>query len=192
MIGLFSNADENIGTLTSDGRAPSLQNDWLVATLKQIVAARKPRMPRKALVLATHHPPYNRGLQTGGKGHPGNATMLAQIDNACQLAGAWPDAFLSGHSHNYQLYHRAKSVNGQDRTIPYMIAGTGGIGIQDVSTAIGAQVDGVSYKGGLKAYGYLTVTVSTKQLDILFTMQDESHRAPVHVTSINLQTGQLL
>jgi hypothetical protein len=192
LIGLFSNADENIGSLTSGGSQPNVQLNWLQSTLKDIAQQRNSADGRKALIFATHHPPYNRGLQTGGMGHPGNPQLQAQIDNACQYAGIWPDAVLSGHSHNYQRYMRTIVVDGRQRIVPYVVVGTGGIGLQEVSTAISAHVDNVTYAAGVKAYGYVTVSVSATRLKISFTQQEDSHRAPMNVVIIDLQTGQLL
>ena len=192
LIGLFSNADENIGSLTSAGRNANVQVTWVQTTLRAIAQERQANHSRKALIFAIHHPPYNRGLQTGGLGHPGNQQLLAQLDNACQYAGVWPDAVLSGHSHNYQRYTRSMPVDGRQRIVPYIIAGTGGIGIQETSTAVGAHVNGVTYVGGIKAYGYLTVRVSKTQLSIGFTQQADSHRAPLNVVTIDLSSGQLI
>jgi hypothetical protein len=192
LIGLYSNADENIGTLTSGGNNTTGQIDWLHKTLKTVAQERAGAGGRKALLFATHHPPYNRGLQSSGQGHPGNPQLLAQLDTACQDAGIWPDAVLSGHSHNYQRYMRAMTVDGQSRLVPFIVAGTAGIGLQEISTAVGAHVDGVTYVGGIKAYGYLTISVTSRQLSIVFTQQDQTHRSPLQILTIDLQTGQLL
>ena len=70
-----------------------------------------------AVIIATHHPPF-----TGGSDHGGSPLMLQDIDNACQAAGVWPHAVLSGHAHNYQRFTRV--VNNYQ--IPYVVAGCGG------------------------------------------------------------------
>jgi len=70
-----------------------------------------------AVIIAAHHPPF-----TGGSTHGGSPLMLQDIDDACQAAGVWPHAVLSGHSHNYQRFTR--TVNGLQ--IPYLVAGCGG------------------------------------------------------------------
>jgi 3',5'-cyclic AMP phosphodiesterase CpdA len=57
IIGLYSNRLENPGFLEGDGGQDTSQLDWLEATLKSIAANKS----KKALVIATHHPPYQRG-----------------------------------------------------------------------------------------------------------------------------------
>jgi hypothetical protein len=52
--------------------------------------------------------------------------MTQEIDEACQAAGLWPDAFLSGHAHKYQFHLRRTG----DKQFPYFVAGTGGIQTQ--------------------------------------------------------------
>ena len=91
-------------------------------------------MPKKALIIATHHPPYSLAS------HPSSPAMTQEIDEACQAAGLWPDAFLSGHAHNYQ-FHLRRTANKQ---IPYFVAGTGGIQTQRVPPARGRPTDGAT------------------------------------------------
>ena len=62
----------------------------------------------RALVIATHHPPF-----TGSPEHVPSPTMLQPIDQACTAAGILPDLWLSGHAHVYERYTR--TVNGKNR-----------------------------------------------------------------------------
>src|SRR6516225_265644 len=89
IIGLYSNAAENPGFLS--GAIPGqAQMQWLVKTLKGLQQQRM-QGTRKALIMATHHPPFTAG------GHSPSTEMLTEIDTACQQAKIMPDLFLSGH-----------------------------------------------------------------------------------------------
>jgi hypothetical protein len=197
LIGLYSNAAEDFGLLGADPHETH-QEQWLLKTLKAIKKARATG-PRKALVFATHHPPYSKGLSDKGSGHAGSPEMLAQIDAACAAAGIQPDMFLSGHSHNYQRYMR--TMNGSQRVIPYLVAGTGGIGSQPAPANIGAhasdKTSNVVYASGLgkqdrnvTAFGYLRVRANAKLVQFTFVRTLGDHRNPFETRAINLATGQ--
>jgi 3',5'-cyclic AMP phosphodiesterase CpdA len=98
IIGLYSNRLENPGYLQAitSGQNDTSQIDWLKKTLGTISKAKD----QKALVIATHHPPYSQS------GHSGSTEMNQTIDDACSKAGVTPDLFLSAHAHNYQCYTR--------------------------------------------------------------------------------------
>lgn len=189
LIGLFSNVDENIGSLKSVGATPDSQIEWLTKTLKQIAESRSKTKIRKALVIGTHHPPYSRGLSATGVGHPQNPLLVKELDSAFAAAGILPDAVLSGHSHNYQYYRRDVTDKGHKKTIPYLVCGTGGIGLQATATNIGNIVDDVTYVSAIKVYGYLTVAASATSLNMTFSQQANSHRVPLHHVSVDLATG---
>jgi len=192
VIGLYSNAAEDSGTLGIDD-ADTKQQKWLEDTLKKIAAERQ--SGRKALVFATHHTPYNRGLSATGKGHPGSPDMLLQIDAACRNADVWPDMFISGHSHNYQRYMRSKVVDGRTRTIPYLIGGAGGHGSEPVATNFGNKSNDVTYEAGLGAtdqadvYGYLRIRASTSVIQSTFVRVIGSQRQQFDTVAIDLSTG---
>ena len=196
LIGLYSNAAEDFGTLGVNSR-DTHQKVWLQKTLATIADARK-QGERKALVIATHHPPYNQGLTSGGGGHAGSPEMLSEIDAACQSTGVWPDLFLSGHSHNYQRYMRTLPHAEGGKVIPYLIAGTGGIGSQPVPRNIG-NVDnnlGVLYKNALGSkpgsavYGYLRIHASATIIQATFVQAIGDHRNPFETVAIDLATGK--
>ncbi|HKU24452.1 MAG TPA: metallophosphoesterase, partial [Candidatus Sulfotelmatobacter sp.] len=151
IVGLYSNAAENPGFIsgTIPGQA---QKTWLVQTLKTIVKQRT-NGPRKALILATHHPPFTAG------GHSPSTQMLADIDDACSQARVMPDMHLAGHAHSYQRYTRAMNFNGRALEIPYIVAGTGGINDQAIKPATGQKTGDHTFVKSLQGYGYLLIQV---------------------------------
>jgi Calcineurin-like phosphoesterase len=190
IIGLYSNAAEDLGVIDSP-QVGGNQKPWLQARLTAIAKARTPAS-RKALLIVVHHPPYARGFQATGKGHPSNPQMLATIDACCAAAGILPDAVLAGHTHNYQRYMRTQSLGGSTWTIPYLIVGTGGIAVQPVPapTNIKNPTADVLYASAYEDYGYVTVTVSATQLTLAFTAVVANHRELRETTTINLATHQ--
>ena len=151
IVGLYSNAAENPGFIS--GAIPGqAQKTWLLATLKALAQQRK-NGPRKALVLATHHPPFSSG------GHSGSTQMLTEIDGVCQQAGIMPDLFLSGHAHSYQRYTRQPAAHA-GLQIPYIVAGTGGINDQVIIPATGQVSGDHTFVKSLQGYGYLLVKVA--------------------------------
>ncbi len=116
-IGLYSNVGEGG---TAGVIASSKIGDAQLTFLKQQLAAAKAERDKgqwRALVIATHHPPF-----TGSPFHVPSPAMLKQIDQACTAAGIQPDLHLSGHAHLYERYTR--TVGGKQ--IPYLVAGMGG------------------------------------------------------------------
>lgn len=116
-IGLYSNTSEG-GTegVIAGSKVGNAQLTFLKQQLQQAKAERDQGNGR-ALVIATHHPPF-----TGSAQHVPSPTMLKQIDAACEAAGIQPDLHLSGHAHLYERYTR--TVAG--KKIPYIVAGMGG------------------------------------------------------------------
>jgi len=156
IIGLYSNCLENPGFLEGNGGKDKSQLDWLKKTLRSVAGKQG-----KALVIATHHPPYSSA------GHAGSTEMNQGIDTICNAAGVVPDAFLSGHAHNYQRYTRR--IGGKQ--VPYIVIGTGGIGTQNVPEAVGQPASGshdTTYEAAMASHGYLYVTASAKELKFEF------------------------
>jgi hypothetical protein len=194
IIGLFSNALEDPGVISSEGgtwkSVPDYQLDFLAAQLGRI----KSEAYDGAVLLAVHHPPFSYSPAAGGSGtggtHGGNPAMLAQIDALCSQAGVYPHAILSGHSHNYQRYTRSLQFAGESYEIPFLVCGDGGHGLASlVQSRLGSPAqepgDGldVSYLDssttvrttGLildrhddQTYGYLRVEVDGQQLSLGF------------------------
>lgn len=181
IIGLYSNCLENPGFLEGDGGNDSSQLDWLKKTLKSISG----KNANKALVIATHHPPYSAA------GHSGSTEMRQSIDTICAAAGVTPDAFLSGHAHNYQRYTRR--IGGKQ--VPYIVVGTGGIAPQKVPDATGQPADDsheTTYDAAMASYGYLYVTASAKELKFEFwPLSESTHTQPFDPFTIDLSSHVL-
>lgn len=180
IIGLYSNLLENPGYLegkNADGSGDSSQLDWLAATLSATARAQE----KKALIIATHHPPYSQS------GHSGSVEMSQSIDAVCARTGVTPDAFLSGHAHNYQRYTRRIA----GRQVPYIVVGTGGMPPQPVGPATGQPADAsnqVTYDGAVSSLGYLFVTVSARQLKTEFWQLGSQHTTPYDPVVVDLAT----
>lgn len=74
IVGLYSNTAENPGFF-SGPVAGAVPKNWLVATLRAAKAAPAGSAPRKALVIATHHPPFS----SGGHGLAPVSTASGQV-----------------------------------------------------------------------------------------------------------------
>jgi len=119
VIGLYSNVSEGPGYLVT--RDDPSQKNWLQKTLKAIAAERKQTNDNhKALLIAVHHPPFSAA------GHRSSREMLHDIDECCIAAGILPDAFVSGHSPNYQHFERNVKCNNSSISVPYLIVGDSG------------------------------------------------------------------
>jgi Calcineurin-like phosphoesterase len=194
ILGLFSNALEDPGVISSEGgrwkSIPDFQLDFLTAQLRQVKSEKFPG----ALVLAVHHPPFNyaprAGAGGGGGTHAGNPQMLAQIDQICQAEGVYPHAFFAGHAHNYQRYTRTIEFNGGEYQVPFIVCGGGGhdvdplvrahLGSPAQEPANGADVSyldvhpAVTSRGLVldlhddRTYGFLRVEVDATELRIGF------------------------
>lgn len=116
-IGLYSNTSEG-GTegVIANSKVGNAQLTFLQQQLAAAKAERNNGQWR-ALVIATHHPPF-----TGSPSHVPSPGMLKQIDQACTAAGIQPDLHLSGHAHLYERYTRTIGK----KQIPYVVAGMGG------------------------------------------------------------------
>jgi hypothetical protein len=183
IIGLYSNKLENPGFLqgkTDKGAVNTAQLDWLKATLTKIAKNKT----KKALLIATHHPPFSQS------GHSGSTDMLKSIDDICNSTGVFPDAFFSAHAHNYQRYTRR--IGGKQ--IPYYVLGTGGISTQKTPAATGQPADQsnqTTYDAALQAMGYLFVTVSATQFKTEFWQKGQEHTKPFDALTVDLHTHLL-
>jgi hypothetical protein len=177
IIGLYSNCLENPGFLEGNGGKDKSQLDWLKKTLKAVAG----KKGDKALVIATHHPPFSSA------GHSGSTEMSQSIDAICSAAGVVPDAFLSGHAHNYQRYTRRTG----GKQVPYIVIGTGGISTQAVPDAAGQPAGGshdTTYDAALSSYGYLYVTASAKALKFEFWPANGGHAQAYDPFTLDLAT----
>jgi hypothetical protein len=161
IVALYSNVAEGPGYIA----APSIgqkQKVWLQQALSKIKDARAAGT-RKALIIAVHHPPFSDGS------HSSSTAMLKDIDDACAGGGIQPDAVLAAHSHDYQHYTRYITSGGRALEVPFIVAGGGGRGLSPhVAKATGARTGDHSLDKSLRGYGYLRVTVTARELTIVF------------------------
>jgi Calcineurin-like phosphoesterase len=204
IIGLFSNALEDPGMISSENGKwkgiPDVQLAFLTAQLQNIKAQKY----AGAVIIAVHHPPfcYDPPSSAGGAGgnHSSSVTMLRDIDAICKAQGVYPHAFLSGHAHNYQRYTRTVNWGGKNFTVPFIVCGDGGHnvnplvqprkGVTPHDPTIGQDVKYLDTKPAIPAtglvinqfdhtnYGYLRITVNTKQLRIEFHPVGKTVPAP--------------
>jgi len=178
-IGLYSNTGEGAtqGVIAGTAVGGNAQLQFLQKQLQAAAAERKAGQWR-ALVIATHHPPF-----TGSPSHVPSPDMLKQIDQACTAAGIQPDLYLSGHAHLYERYTR--TLGGKQ--IPYVVAGMGGYynlpGLKPgkhppaPQPATGTDASGNPLRLEIyndTSFGFLRVTVSPKFITGEFITVDTS------------------
>jgi hypothetical protein len=194
VLGLYSNVGETTGFI-SDPQIGTSQKDWLIATIKSIVKTRAVG-PRKAFILAVHHPPYSNG------GHEPSTAMHDDIDDACRKGGLMPDVVLAAHAHNYQRYTRRLNFGGAGLEIPYIVAGTAGRSIQPLTVATGQVQGDVTYLKSMTGYGFLRVTVvgspggaaSQVKLEYVKVEMDSNHQpksTAFDSATVDLATGKV-
>lgn len=200
ILGLYSNRLESPGVIA----APAIGNsqlDFLDAALSRASKDLK----NSALIIAVHHPAYS----SGGK-HPGSPDMLRQIDAACEKAGIWPHAVLSGHAHNYQRFTRIRNVGTKNETqVPYVTCGNGGHNVTKLTHANSPalrtplretrQEQGNSEQVILESYddtnyGYLRIIADSQQLRIEYHPQADgsTSKTPDDFVTLDLGTRQIV
>jgi hypothetical protein len=184
IIGLYSNTADGPGFLTGAG-GDTAQTKWL-ATALAAIAHERASGPRKALIVAVHHPPYSNG------GHSGSPEVLSALDQACQTAGVMPDAVLSGHAHNYQRHTRRISFKGRPMEIPFVVAGCGGHNDLPVEQAFGQIIGDHTYEKSLRGYGYLLLSITAGTLTIDMWQVPSSANQPFDTVSVDLKTNRLM
>jgi len=200
ILGLYSNRLESPGVIAH----PAIGNSQL-AYLDAALSRAAKDLKNAALIIAVHHPAYS----SGGK-HPGSPDMLKQIDAACEKAGIWPHAVLSGHAHNYQRFTRIRNVGTNDeKQIPYVTCGNGGHNVTRLTHATApalrtplretAQEQDRTEQVVLENYddtnyGYLRIVVDSKQLRIEYHPQADGTAAktPDDFVTVDLEKHQLV
>jgi hypothetical protein len=158
IIGLYSNVLDGPGVISSESGAYPTMNDDQLTFLQAELTRLKPARDagQQAVLLAVHHPPASVDSL-----HGGTVGLANDIDKACQAAGLWPDAVLSGHAHLYQRFSR--SVPGLGRAIPYVVSGSGGFAATPPQTAAPAAGTTIGQytlvTPPVVDFGYLTLTV---------------------------------
>jgi hypothetical protein len=189
IIGLYTNVLEGPGVLSSQqGKYPigDDQLQFLTAELTRLKPLRA--AGERAVIIACHHPPASVDSK-----HGGSTGLAADIDTACQSAGFWPDAVVSGHAHLYQRFTRAT----QNREIPYVVAGSGGFAATAPKTKIPA--GGVTVgeytlvAPPLVEFGFLTITVDLgAQPPSLTIAFDSRGLESVDTVTVDLAAGKLV
>lgn len=200
ILGLYSNRLESPGVIA----APAIGNSQLEFLDAGLTRAAKD-LKNSALIIAVHHPAYS----SGGK-HPGSPDMLKQIDAACEKAGIWPHAVLSGHAHNYQRFTRIRNVATNDETqVPYVTCGNGGHNVTKLAHANSpalrtplretAQEQNSSEQVVLENYddtnyGYLRMVADSQTLRIEYHPQADgsASKTPDDFVSVDLASRQLV
>jgi len=176
IIGLYSNIAEGPGNLLGKGQ-DERQMKWLTKTLKAL----KQSADNRALVVATHHPPFSSG------GHSSSREMLAQLDQACADAGVAPHAMLAGHSHNYQRYTRTARIGGSSSVqIPYLVAGCGGHAASAVTAAHGQQMGDTVFEKSMQGFGYLLLTATATKVSIEMVRTTDGVKQPFDKVTIDI------
>jgi hypothetical protein len=218
IIGLFSNALEDPGVISSEGgtwkNVPDLQLAYLTAQLTRI----KQENYLGAVLLAVHHLPfcYAAPSSSGGGGgqHQSSTAMLRDIDTICQQVGVYPHAVLSGHSHNYQRFTRTiQLAKGTSYQVPFVVCGCGGHAVLPLvqndykhqhDPKQGANVSYLEQNPAVTSlgltldhfddynYGYLRVTVNAQQLVIQFNPTTSLGGLGVDTVTVDLATHQVL
>ncbi|WP_425100048.1 metallophosphoesterase family protein [Tropicibacter sp. S64] len=125
-----------IGLATTSDYVSQSQQDWFDSEMK--AASRD-----KALIVATHYPPYcadgsnNRGVRHS-------------IARAISAATRTPDLVISGHSHNYQRI---------EGPYPVLVVGTGGVSADPVSRSVANDGARLMASSG-DSFGAVTLTVN--------------------------------
>jgi hypothetical protein len=186
IIGLYSNVLEGPGVISSQGGHYPIGNeqlDFLQAELERLKPARE--AGERAVVLAVHHPPLSADSK-----HGGTTGLAADLDGACQNAGLWPDAVLSGHAHLYQRFTR--KVAG--REIPYIVAGSGGFAATkpkgDLPPAPVTVGDHTLEVDPIIEFGYLTVLVDMRAEPKKLTVSFHSPKLGANIDRVTVDLGK--
>jgi hypothetical protein len=189
ILGLYSNVLEDPGVISSEGGTRPL-SDVQLTFLQTALARCKSENYTGAVIVAVHHPPY-----TGGVNHGGSPRMSQDIDTAAQVAGFWPHAVFSGHTHNYQRYTR--TVNNMQ--IPYMVAGNGGHLLAQMRTDANGNAIRTPYPIDntltLESYddinyGYMRIVVNAQTMRIEYhpAYDSSTTKTPDDQVTVNLAT----
>lgn len=219
IIGLFSNALEDPGVISSEGgkwpNVPDIQLEYLKAQLTRIQNEKY----SGAVLIAFHHPAFVFAPQAGAQSpgsHGSSTAVLRQIDTICSEVGVYPHAILSGHAHNYQRFTRSINFGGRNREVPFVVCGSGGHHINPVGgsshgqpsaePAFGTDVSYLEVNPAVHAnklvlakyqdteFGYLRVAVDAHQLRIAFHLLDGTglNQSEFDVVTVDLATSTIV
>ena len=192
IIGLYSNIG---GTL--DGPGTAVQQQWLISQLQNAD-------PSTCIIVAIHQPPYS--LDANNLSSPSIGVV---IDQAAAAAGVWPHAVFSSHVHNYQRFTHSVLTGGQERVIPYLVAGAGGwanfagrlhklqrdAARNPVPCPFPTSSPGVELRGYNEIdSGFLRVIVTSTELTVEYytvPFNDPVPTSPFDAVTLNYQTGTI-
>ena len=186
IIGLYSNVLEGPGVISSQGNKYPIddtQLNFLQTELSRLKPSRE--AGERAVIVAVHHPPLSADSK-----HGGSTGLSNDIDTACQRAGLWPDAVLSGHAHLYQRF--THHVDGND--IPYVVSGSGGF----AATKPLGQTPKAPFTIGdytleidpVIEFGYLTVTIDMTTATRLMSIFFSSPKLGPHFDGVTVDLDQ--
>jgi hypothetical protein len=197
IIGLYSNALEGPGVISSEGGKWPIGDQQLEFLTSELRALKRERDElKRAVVLAVHHPPIAKD-----EFHPGTLGLSEDIDKACRAAELWPDAILSGHVHLYQRFTRTidetfdQAVNQIE--LPYIVSGSGGHAAKrpppedELEPPSGFTMP----VGPTPQFGYLTLTVdmSEEPKKLTVTFDSTAKRKPLKDSiALDLATRKLI
>jgi hypothetical protein len=188
IIGLYTNVLEGPGVISSEGGVyPAINDDQLTFLTDELARLRPDRQAgKRAVVLATHHPPTSVDST-----HGGTLGLDRDIETACTKSDLWPDAVLSGHAHLYQRFTR---VTADGQQIPYVVCGAGGYSETRPArnVPVGA-TDGpfTLAVAPIVKFGYLTVTVDQKALRLTITYNPDDREVQGDSVAVDLKTRQI-
>ncbi len=188
IIGLYSNVLEGPGVISSQGKHFPIGDDqlaFLTSELKRLKPQRD--AGQRAVIIAVHHPPLSADSAKGG-----SSGEQADLDSACQAAGLWPDAVISGHAHLYQKFSR--TAGGKEAA--YIVSGSGGFaatvprsGLPKAPITVG---DHTLIATPLVEFGYLTITTDARTLTLTFNTPSKTGGQQTDSVVIDLQKGKII
>jgi hypothetical protein len=207
ILGLYSNCLEDPGVISDqEGTYPSLTGAQLTYLETALQRAKKEKFSG-ALIIAVHHPPYvaqTRSPKLIAGRHGGSPLMLQEIDAACENAGVWPHAVLSGHAHNYQRFTRMLD----NRQTPFVVAGNGGHAIQRLTSKAMPTLRTPMVQAPLSngddqivfenyddsEYGYLRIIADQQQLRIEYhpSSDGDAAKTPDDSVTVDLATRKIV
>jgi hypothetical protein len=188
IIGLYSNALEGPGVLSSQGGHYPVSDEQLTFLKSELSRLKGPGEARKqAIVLAVHHPP----LSIDGV-HGGSTGLATDLHECFTAAGVWPDLVLSGHAHLYQRFtHRTSAA----KEIPFIVAGSGGSAelcpvakLPAPGTSIGPDRLEIT---PIAEPGFLTITSTTQHLSVAFHTASAAGLAQRDLVTVDLVRGRI-
>jgi Calcineurin-like phosphoesterase len=190
ILGLYSNASEDPGVISSEGGTNKIVSDVQLSFLQTHLQLLAKQKYSGALIIAVHHPPY-----CWAQTHSGSPRMLQDIDNACKAAGMFPHAVLSGHAHNYQRFTRADG----GRQVPYIVCGCGGYNSVPLSPKSAPPRTPLTFgtvtfdRYFVNNYGYLRIVVSDQILRIEYhdSTLGNTTKSPADAVNVDIASRQL-